>query len=54
MGFIQANKPENKYSNITGYLVWQPLPSAKFVPTDAIGTTWEHGPAGTGPRLTGS
>ena len=37
MGIIQANHPENKYSNITGYLVWQLFPTAKFIPTDAIG-----------------
>lgn len=31
-----ANHPENKYSNITGYLVWQLFPTAEFIPTDAI------------------
>lgn len=54
MGIIQANQPENKYSKVTGYLVWQLFPTAQFVPTDALRQPRTRAPAGTGPRLTGS
>lgn len=37
MGIIQANHPENKYSNITRYLVCQLFPTTKLAPRDAIG-----------------
>lgn len=36
-GIMQANCPENKYSNVTGYLVWQLFPTATSVPTGVMG-----------------
>lgn len=32
MGIIQANQPENKYSNVTVYLVWQLYPHCSVRP----------------------